>query len=567
MPEQLALDHALRDRAAVDLDERPVAARAALVHRPCDELLAGTGLAREEHGGLHRRHLLHLPQDGPERRAFPDDAFEPPLLGYLLLEIGVLHLEPVAIPLDLPVELGVPDRERSLVREDAQERELLGRDPAVGEEANRSQLLAPEFERKSGCALDAHLAPGLQRARVDSEELELTPIVDQDGIAQAPLNRGGERGIERDPVRQALFGRVARARDAVEGSLGRGGPRVPAPLGPAHRTLVVGQGQEDPRVGGIGLLHQRRRDRLQHDLETLGGGDVAGDPAQHFEWRASRADRVVLGHRDSWLKRQRHLARLWNIAAGPGGTRSPPDAPGDCHAWSWVRQRGGGGRVVRWLPFPGCMTETVRTTRYPIDRRAQRIITAAFTEFSRRGVRAARMSVIARRAGVSPATLRQYFTTRDELFREVIRSTLVRLIQHPHVPGTAVTDQPIVGRIRHFIGQFWRTMEEPDQAALLRLSLGELSAFPELALFHTTEVIGRAVGRLEALLTEGVRRGEIRLCDDVRTVARVIVSALITYGVWLASPGAYGDLTGPNRKRAEEAAIDVLIGALGRTAA
>ena len=211
------------------------------------------------------------------------------------------------------------------------------------------------------------------------------------------------------------------------------------------------------------------------------------------------------------------------------------------------------------------MTETVRSTRYPIDRRAQRIIAAAFTEFSRRGVRAARMSVIARRAGVSPATLRQYFTTRDELFREVIRSTLVRLIQPQ--PGTAVTDQPVVGRIRHFIRQFWQTMQEPDQAALLRLSLGELSAYPELAVFHATEVIGRAVGRLEALLTEGVRRGEIRLCDDVRTVARVIVSALITYGVWLASPGSYGDLTGPNRERAEEAVIDVLVGALDRTAA
>ena len=115
--------------------------------------------------------------------------------------------EPVAIPLDLPVELGVPDRERGLIGEDAQERELLGRDPAVGEEADRSQLLAPEFERKSGRALDFHLVPGLQDARIDPEELELTPVVDQDGIAQAPLNRGGERGIEGNAVRQVLFGR------------------------------------------------------------------------------------------------------------------------------------------------------------------------------------------------------------------------------------------------------------------------------------------------------------------------------------------------------------------------
>jgi TetR/AcrR family transcriptional regulator len=212
------------------------------------------------------------------------------------------------------------------------------------------------------------------------------------------------------------------------------------------------------------------------------------------------------------------------------------------------------------------MTKTVRSTRYPIDGRAQRIMAAAFTEFSRRGVRGARMSVIARRAGVSLATLRQYFPTKEELFREVIRSTIVRLIQHPHDPGTPTPGQPIISRIRQFMQQFWRTMEEPDQAALLSLALGELSAFPELAVFHTTEVIGLAVGRLEALLSEGVRRGEIPLLD-VRTVARVIVSALITYGLWLASPGVYGGLTGPDRERAEESAINVLVGVLGRAAA
>lgn len=112
------------------------------------------------------------------------------------------------------------------------------------------------------------------------------------------------------------------------------------------------------------------------------------------------------------------------------------------------------------------------------------------------------MGVIARRAGVSLPTLRQYFHFRDELFREVIRTTIVRLIQHPHDTATPTPDQSIVTRIRHFIRQFWRTMEEPDQAALLRLSLGELPAFPELAVFHTVEVIGGAVGRLEAMLSE-----------------------------------------------------------------
>jgi TetR/AcrR family transcriptional regulator len=212
------------------------------------------------------------------------------------------------------------------------------------------------------------------------------------------------------------------------------------------------------------------------------------------------------------------------------------------------------------------MTETAPAIRYPIDSRAERILTAALSEFTRRGVRAARMSVIARRAGVSLATLRQYFPTRDELFREMIRSTIVRLIQNPPEPAPATPGQSVTERLQRFMRQFWRAMAEPDQAALLRLSLGELSSFPELAVFHTTEVSGRAASRLEALLSEGVRRGDIRLLD-VRTAARVVLSALLTHAQWFASPEIYGDLIGPDRERTEQGVIDFLVGALSGASA
>lgn len=208
------------------------------------------------------------------------------------------------------------------------------------------------------------------------------------------------------------------------------------------------------------------------------------------------------------------------------------------------------------------MPDSTRTTRYPIDERAQRILAAGFSEFSRRGVRAARLSVIARRAGVSPATLRQYFPTADELFREVVRSTIVRAIRRAHPVPQPQPGEPIAVQLRQFVREFWGTMTQPEQAALLRLSLGELSTFPELAVFHATEVIGRAITRLEGMLTEATRRGEIRP-RDIRALARVIVSSLIMYGMWLASPGIYGAFTGPDRAQAEETAIGVLLDLVG----
>jgi hypothetical protein len=99
----------------------------------------------EEHGGLHRGHLLHLPQHRPEGGTLPHNAVDAgrlaALLGELFLETGVLPSEPVTIALDLPVELGISDRQASLVGEDAQEGELLGSNPAGGQKADRAELL------------------------------------------------------------------------------------------------------------------------------------------------------------------------------------------------------------------------------------------------------------------------------------------------------------------------------------------------------------------------------------------------------------------------------------------
>src|SRR5206468_3121120 len=49
VPEELALEQRLGERAAVDGHERPLAARAVRVDGTCDELLAGAALAEDEH--------------------------------------------------------------------------------------------------------------------------------------------------------------------------------------------------------------------------------------------------------------------------------------------------------------------------------------------------------------------------------------------------------------------------------------------------------------------------------------------------------------------------------------
>src|SRR5207249_4064933 len=70
---QLGLEDRLGDRGAVDRDERALRARAVVVHRAGEELLAGAALAEQQHGRLGRRRLLDDVHRAAPRERRADD--------------------------------------------------------------------------------------------------------------------------------------------------------------------------------------------------------------------------------------------------------------------------------------------------------------------------------------------------------------------------------------------------------------------------------------------------------------------------------------------------------------
>src|SRR5262249_47722102 len=67
--EELRLEQRLRQRRAVHLDQRPLAARRAAVDQPREHLLAGAGLAGEQHRRARRRHAPRTVARRAQRRA------------------------------------------------------------------------------------------------------------------------------------------------------------------------------------------------------------------------------------------------------------------------------------------------------------------------------------------------------------------------------------------------------------------------------------------------------------------------------------------------------------------
>jgi len=186
----------------------------------------------------------------------------------------------------------------------------------------------------------------------------------------------------------------------------------------------------------------------------------------------------------------------------------------------------------------------------PIDQRAERILASALDEFARRGFRAANETGIARRAGVSLTTLRRYFASKAELFRETVRTAIVTAISAGE-PGTARAAVAGPHSLRPVAERFLRAMDDPASSALLRLSLTELPRFPELATFYQTEVLAPTMVRLEGAVG-GPGRGR-------RAGARVILAALITHAHWLAAPTEFAGILGPDPGAARQDAIDVLV--------
>src|SRR5512141_750716 len=63
------------------------------------------------------------------------------------------------------------------------------------------------------------------------------------------------------------------------------------------------------------------------------------------------------------------------------------------------------------------------------EERPRQIVDAALAVFGEHGLAGARLEDIAKRAGVSKGTIYLYFANKEELFREVVRGTVIACLE------------------------------------------------------------------------------------------------------------------------------------------
>lgn len=182
--------------------------------------------------------------------------------------------------------------------------------------------------------------------------------------------------------------------------------------------------------------------------------------------------------------------------------------------------------------MPETLEKTAEKTRPQRrkDDRPQEITAAALKEFAQRGFAATRLDDVAARAGVAKGTIYLYFDSKADLFKAVVRDTVIPQFEQAE---TLVTDfeGPTEDLLRMFLKRIAHEFVETDIHHIIRLIHAEGQQFPDLAEFYFKEVISWGMARMRQILARGIDRGEFRDAG-LDAYPQLIVSPAIMATMW-----------------------------------
>jgi TetR/AcrR family fatty acid metabolism transcriptional regulator len=188
-----------------------------------------------------------------------------------------------------------------------------------------------------------------------------------------------------------------------------------------------------------------------------------------------------------------------------------------------------------------------RERRAERARKRQRILKSAIEVFSRKGFYHAKISEIARKAGVADGTIYIYFDNKDDLLISIFEEEMERIIQRfrEELSKVSRADE----KLFHFITLHARMVtEEPDLAHILQIELRQSSVF--MANYKPVK-FRQFLNILEEIFLEGQRQGIFPADLHPGIVKRTVFGAVDEMALhWILSNKSY-DLVESAKKFAE----------------
>lgn len=141
------------------------------------------------------------------------------------------------------------------------------------------------------------------------------------------------------------------------------------------------------------------------------------------------------------------------------------------------------------------------------EARPGELLDAALDLFVEKGFAATKVEEVARLAGVSKGTLFLYFSSKEELFKAVVRKNIAGRFAEWNAEFEAFEGRT-TDLLRYAMTLWWRRLGSTKASGITKLMLSEAHNFPELAAFYQHEVIQPTHVLIRRILQRGVDQGE-----------------------------------------------------------
>lgn len=169
----------------------------------------------------------------------------------------------------------------------------------------------------------------------------------------------------------------------------------------------------------------------------------------------------------------------------------------------------------------------------------ERILDAAERVFAQHGFFAARVSEIAKQAGVADGTIYLYFKSKDELLISLFESRMERFNQMlaEAISGVTTPTEKLLAIVRTYLGL---VREQPMVAEVLTIELRQSAKFMKEA---SNPKFGDLLRMLAGVIAEGQAAGELSRDIPAPVAARMIFGILDELALaWLLQRGEKFDI-------------------------
>jgi AcrR family transcriptional regulator len=164
------------------------------------------------------------------------------------------------------------------------------------------------------------------------------------------------------------------------------------------------------------------------------------------------------------------------------------------------------------------------------EARPKELLEAALELFVERGFAATRLEDVAQRAGVSKGTLYLYYSGKEELFKAVVRESLVPVLDKAEDLVSNHSGDSIE-LFRLIIFGWWEHIGNTRLSGISKLVMAESGNFPELSNFYHQEFVARGMAMIASLLERGIALGDFREINASH-LTQVIIAPLMMLMMW-----------------------------------